>query len=121
MGKVYLARDRDLNRRVALKVSKHGAEAQRARFVEESQILAQLDHPISMDDIIDIYPASDPVVNAALREAGKYLGIAVAHLVAMCDLGNLAARTVSVSATAADSGKRLPGVSHSPSRPRSWY
>ncbi|MCB0013412.1 MAG: ROK family protein, partial [Anaerolineales bacterium] len=59
---------------------------QQYAMVQPAWPLAQLGHPISVDDVIDIYPASDPVVDAALREAGKYLGIAVAHLVAILNV-----------------------------------
>jgi len=45
MGKVYLAYDHDLKRRVALKVvKKTGGEFAR-RFLEEAQVMAQLQHP----------------------------------------------------------------------------
>ena len=43
MGDVYLAYDRDLRRRVALKTIRQSA--QRSRFMEEAQILGQLEHP----------------------------------------------------------------------------
>ena len=45
MGKVHLVADRDLKRRVAMKVMRHEAKAHKARFLEEIQIHAQLDHP----------------------------------------------------------------------------
>ena len=46
MGTVYVARDRHLDRRVALKVlSATATEAGAARMREEAQILARLEHP----------------------------------------------------------------------------
>ena len=45
MGKVYLAFDRDLKRRVALKMVKAEGARQIRRFLEEAQVMAQLDHP----------------------------------------------------------------------------
>ena len=48
MGVVYLARHRDLNRQVALKVLLHGSVAdgpQAARFLAESEALAAVPHP----------------------------------------------------------------------------
>ena len=45
MGIVYLAYDQDLKRRVALKmIGKLSADGTR-RFLEEAQVLAQLQHP----------------------------------------------------------------------------
>lgn len=45
MGKVYLAYDQDLKRRVALKVVKGEGTVSSARFLEEAQVMAQLAHP----------------------------------------------------------------------------
>lgn len=45
MGKVYLAFDRDLKRRVALKMVRAEGTRQVRRFLEEAQVMAQLDHP----------------------------------------------------------------------------
>jgi len=45
MGRVYLAFDQDLQRRLALKIVKGGTSEQLRRFVEEAQVMAQLDHP----------------------------------------------------------------------------
>jgi serine/threonine-protein kinase len=45
MGKVYLVYDRDLKRRLALKVSQHSDRAREARFIEEAQVMGQLQHP----------------------------------------------------------------------------
>jgi len=45
MGKVHLAYDQDLKRRVALKIVRTEDRAQARRFFEEAQVLAQLDHP----------------------------------------------------------------------------
>jgi len=45
MGRVYLAADLDLKRQVAMKVIRRGAEKHSARFLEEAQILGQLEHP----------------------------------------------------------------------------
>lgn len=45
MGKVYLAADLDLKRQVAMKVIRRGAVKHGARFLEEAQILGQLEHP----------------------------------------------------------------------------
>ncbi|MCX4098110.1 serine/threonine-protein kinase [Nocardia sp. alder85J] len=54
MGEVYLARDRDLGRSVALKLLTHtaGADAElRNRFEREARTVAQLDHP----NIVTVY------------------------------------------------------------------
>ncbi len=51
MGKVYFAYDRDIRRGVALKVVGVGGEAHQARFVEEAQVLGQLEHP----NIVPLY------------------------------------------------------------------
>lgn len=46
MGQILRASDRDLRRDVAMKVMLDGAEGRaRARFVEEAQVTAQLEHP----------------------------------------------------------------------------
>ena len=45
MGKVFLAYDHDLKRRVALKVVRRSDPKTTARFLEECQILGQLEHP----------------------------------------------------------------------------
>ena len=45
MGKVYLARDEDLHRPVALKVSRKSDAEHVARFVAEAQVMGQLHHP----------------------------------------------------------------------------
>jgi len=45
MGKVYLAHDRDLRRNVALKVLREGTSDLAARFLEEAQVMGQLQHP----------------------------------------------------------------------------
>lgn len=45
MGRVYLARDEDLNRAVALKMSRLSSPEHVARFVAEAQVLGQLHHP----------------------------------------------------------------------------
>ncbi|ACY18520.1 bifunctional serine/threonine-protein kinase/formylglycine-generating enzyme family protein [Haliangium ochraceum] len=51
MSRVYLALDRDLRREVALKVLRvHGPEM-RERFLEEAQVVAQLEHP----NIVPLY------------------------------------------------------------------
>jgi serine/threonine-protein kinase len=51
MGKVYLAHDRDLSRKVALKVMKSEGSAGAARFLDEAKVLAQLGHP----NIVPVY------------------------------------------------------------------
>ncbi len=47
MGRVYAARDTELDRRVAVKVMRHdvGSEALAARLVRESRLMARLSHP----------------------------------------------------------------------------
>lgn len=45
MGKVYLARDEDLHRPVALKVARHPDPEHVARLVAEAQVMGQLQHP----------------------------------------------------------------------------
>ena len=45
MGVVYLARDQNLQRKVALKCARAGEDEQLKRFVLEAQITALLDHP----------------------------------------------------------------------------
>jgi serine/threonine-protein kinase len=45
MGKVYLVADRDLGRHVALKVMREDRSELSRQFIEEAQILAQLEHP----------------------------------------------------------------------------
>src|SRR5690606_20285538 len=47
MGEIFLARERHLRRRVALKRFKpgRGSALARERFVAEAQVTAQLDHP----------------------------------------------------------------------------
>jgi len=56
MGRVYAAHDPELNRQVALKVSRRvgaGAEQWRARFVREAHAMARLSHP----NVVPIYDA----------------------------------------------------------------
>lgn len=63
MGRVYLAFDRDLKRRIAIKVVSPDLASNRehlARFVEEAQITGQLEHP-----------AIPPVHELALDEGGN--------------------------------------------------
>ena len=60
MGRVYLAYDQDLRRRVALKMVKTTGHEQVRRFLEEAQVMAQLDHP----NIV-------PVFEVGLTEAKK--------------------------------------------------
>jgi len=45
MGKVFLAEDRDLKRSVAIKVMVGDGLESKARFLEEAQVMGQLDHP----------------------------------------------------------------------------
>ena len=45
MGRVYLALDGDLNREVALKTIREGKDHLLPQFIEEAQILGQLEHP----------------------------------------------------------------------------
>lgn len=45
MGKVYLARDEDLHRPVALKMARTADPEHLARFVAEAQVMGQLHHP----------------------------------------------------------------------------
>ena len=45
MGLVYLAEDSHLNREVAFKIARSREARLRDRFVEEAQVLAQLEHP----------------------------------------------------------------------------
>ncbi len=47
MGRVYAARDTELDRRVAVKVMRHelGGEAVAARLIRESRLMARLSHP----------------------------------------------------------------------------
>ncbi len=45
MGRVYLVADRDLGRHIALKVMREDRAHMHERFIEEAQILAQLEHP----------------------------------------------------------------------------
>jgi len=45
MGKVYLAYDNDLKRRVALKMMRSTGPQATKRFIEECQVLGQLEHP----------------------------------------------------------------------------
>jgi serine/threonine-protein kinase len=45
MGRVYLVADRDLGRHVALKVMRGDRAELREQFIEEAQVLAQLEHP----------------------------------------------------------------------------
>ncbi len=45
MGIVYLAEDLDLKRKVALKMVRDDAQEHASRFLEEAQILGQLEHP----------------------------------------------------------------------------
>ncbi len=45
MGRVYLGRDEDLKRQVAIKTVRRGDDLIQTRFLEESQILGQLEHP----------------------------------------------------------------------------
>ena len=51
MGEVYLAFDQDLKRRVALKLVRGSGVQQAARFLEEAQVMAQLEHP----NIVPVY------------------------------------------------------------------
>ena len=51
MGRVYLVDDRDLHRQVAMKVVRTKREAHTARFLDEAQILGQLEHP----NIVPLY------------------------------------------------------------------
>lgn len=45
MGRVYLARDQDLKRPVALKMARRTGADHARRFVEEAQVMGQLQHP----------------------------------------------------------------------------
>ena len=45
MGRVYLARDGDVKRTVALKMARRSDSESMARFVEEAQVMGQLHHP----------------------------------------------------------------------------
>jgi len=54
MGQVHLVADRDLKRRVAMKVVRRDAGQHHARFLEEVQILGQLEHP----NIVPLYDVS---------------------------------------------------------------
>ena len=45
MGRVYMVYDRDLRRHVALKVLAAGAAGREQRFLQEAQVLGQLQHP----------------------------------------------------------------------------
>jgi formylglycine-generating enzyme required for sulfatase activity len=45
MGRVYLVADRDLGRHIALKVMREDGPDLRKQFIEEAQVLAQLEHP----------------------------------------------------------------------------
>jgi len=52
MGRVYLAQDPRLKREVAIKIMRSGKDEQlRLRFLEEAQVLGQLEHP----NIVPIY------------------------------------------------------------------
>jgi serine/threonine protein kinase len=55
MGTVFLARDPELDRRVALKVlhERQGNDEIRARFVREARLMAKLDHP----NIVKVFDA----------------------------------------------------------------
>jgi predicted Ser/Thr protein kinase len=70
MGTVYLATDKRLGRKVALKVIAPGlalSEDFRARFLRESQLAASLDHP----NVIPIYDAGE--VDGVLYLAMRYV------------------------------------------------
>ncbi|MFC2172275.1 serine/threonine-protein kinase [Acidobacteriota bacterium] len=45
MGKVYLAQDKDLKRPVAIKIILSDNNELKARFLDEAQVMGQLDHP----------------------------------------------------------------------------
>jgi len=45
MGSVFLVHDRDLKRRVALKMLRRSGDARTERFIAESQVMGQLQHP----------------------------------------------------------------------------
>jgi serine/threonine protein kinase len=71
MGEVYVARERDLYRRVAVKVLSSGFEgedAKRARFLREIRITAQLEHP----NIVPIY-AFEATANDVLAFSMKLI------------------------------------------------
>ena len=60
MGEVLLVEDRDLKRRVAMKLIREEAMAHVSRFMEEVQVLGQLEHP-------NIVPLYDVAVSAGKR------------------------------------------------------
>ncbi len=89
MGEVYVARERDLYRRVAVKVLSsdwEGEDEQRARFLREIRITAQLEHP----NIVPIYafepaPGDVPAFSMKLirgRTFGGYFAEAAAAFAA---------------------------------------
>ena len=51
MGEVYLAYDQDIRRKVALKLVRTDHTQQAARFIEEAQVMGQLEHP----NIVPVY------------------------------------------------------------------
>jgi serine/threonine protein kinase len=66
MATVYVARDEFLLRNVAVKVQRGDAEAAGARFLEEAQVLGQLEHP----NIVPLYTletASDGTAFSTMR------------------------------------------------------
>lgn len=70
MGIVYLARQRSLQRQVAIKMLLDGAFAsptQRARFISEARVLAGLDHP----NIVRVHEAGE--LNGSLYFAMDYV------------------------------------------------
>src|SRR5262249_29694974 len=74
MGEVYRARDTRLGRDVALTVSPAtpaGDTARRARFEQEAQVLAALNHPniLGIFDIGDSYVVMELVEGSTLRGA----------------------------------------------------
>lgn len=81
MGVIYRVRDRNLSRSIAMKVMRAGAEgsetsrANLARFLEEAQVTAQLDHPgivpvyeVGIDDHDRVYFTMQLVKGRVLAE-----------------------------------------------------
>jgi hypothetical protein len=61
MGVVYLAYDQDLKRRIALKMIGKLSPSKAKRFLEEAQVMAQLQHP-----------AIVPLFDVGMTEGGNY-------------------------------------------------
>jgi WD40 repeat protein len=99
MGQVYKARQRSLDRIVALKVIRAGApasEAERLRFRTEAEAAARLDHP----NIVPVYEVGEHAGQPYIAVRYVQGGPLIRHLERFCDDPRAAAGLVAILARA---------------------